>query len=165
MNKAIKENRNVGGRPPKFDEPSRPVTITLPESALDKLALIDPDRAQAVVKLARAAVPESGEVTPLAQIVTLAEGAGVVIVGPSQTLRKIPFLHLLEISPGRYLLALAPGHDFKALELSLVDVLGELPASDARERALVEELIVLIGHVRRSYLGRTAEILLVDPAR
>ena len=43
-------NPNPGGRPAKFDEPSRPVTMTLPDRILDRLAEIGDDRAKAVVK-------------------------------------------------------------------------------------------------------------------
>ena len=43
-----------GGRPAKFDEPSRPVTITLPDRILERLEEIDGDRAKAVVKAVEA---------------------------------------------------------------------------------------------------------------
>ena len=38
-----------GGRPAKFDEPSRPVTMTLPDRILDRLAEIGEDLAGEVV--------------------------------------------------------------------------------------------------------------------
>ena len=50
------DKKNGGGRPPKFDEPSRPITLTLPESTLEGLRQIDADRGQAVVKLTRGAL-------------------------------------------------------------------------------------------------------------
>jgi hypothetical protein len=156
------EPRNLGGRPPKFGEPSRPVTVTLPESTLEKLKLIDPDRAQAIAKLARMAFREEEEGTgAMAEIVNLAGGAGLVVVGASKALRGIPFVHLVEIGLGRFLLALDRGYDFKSLELSLVDAIPELPEADIRERELINQLLTLIRHARRSLLGHPAEILLV----
>lgn len=161
MNKVSRDPRNLGGRPPKFDEPSRPVTVTLPESTLEKLNLIDQDRAQAIVKLARMALQEEDDSGSMAEIVNLAGGAGLVVVGFSRVLQKIPFLHLVEIGPGRFLMALEPGSDFKTLELSLVDAIPELPEDDVRERELIDQLLNLIRNVRRSFLGVTAEVLLV----
>ena len=39
-----------GGRPAKFDEPSRPVTLTLPDRILERIKEIDGDRAKGIVK-------------------------------------------------------------------------------------------------------------------
>ena len=50
MPKPPKKSASKGGRPAKFDEPSRPVTITLPDRILDRLKEIDADRALAIVK-------------------------------------------------------------------------------------------------------------------
>ena len=52
MASSAKKNRT--GRPAKFAEPSRPVTVTLPERILDLLAAVDSDRAQAIVKTVEA---------------------------------------------------------------------------------------------------------------
>ena len=40
--------KHPGGRPAKFAEPSRPVTVTLPERVLQLLAAVDADRAKAI---------------------------------------------------------------------------------------------------------------------
>ena len=52
MVSSVKAKRT--GRPAKFAEPSRPVTVTLPERILDLLAAVDSDRAQAIVKTVEA---------------------------------------------------------------------------------------------------------------
>ena len=52
MVSSVKAKRT--GRPAKFAEPSRPVTVTLPERILDLLAAVDSDRAQAIVKAVEA---------------------------------------------------------------------------------------------------------------
>ena len=54
--KSAKTERTPGGRPPKFKEPSGPVTVTLPKRTLDQLRSIDDDRAIAIVKAVDAAV-------------------------------------------------------------------------------------------------------------
>ena len=150
--------RRGSGRPPKYGEPSRPVTVTLPDSTLKGLERIDPDRGKAIVKLARAAV-SSGE-RPLVEVVEVGAGTGLVIVGPSQILRKIPFLHLVEVAPARYLLAMDRGNDFRALEIELADLVDDLSAEEAGERALVLELLAHIRRIRKSGGMRMAEILL-----
>src|SRR5690606_34115626 len=49
MKQATLERAPVG-RPPKFREPSGPVTVTLPNRTLAQLRRIDADRAKAIVK-------------------------------------------------------------------------------------------------------------------
>ena len=155
-------DRKAGGRPPKYEEPSRPVTVTLPESTLEILNSIDPDRGKAIVKLAKGAVSRDGAAEELVEVVEMASGAGVIVVGPCAALRRIPFLHLVEVAPTRFLLALDQGHDFKALELALIDASIEVPDGEHRERLLIERLLEAVREVRRSDSGRSAEILLVS---
>src|SRR5437879_3945486 len=89
--------RSTGGRPPKFDEPRRPVTVTLPERTLARLAAVDDDRATAIVKLVDSALPRSNGRSPI-DVVEVAPGAAIILVGPSRSLRKIPWLKLAELS-------------------------------------------------------------------
>lgn len=150
--------RRSSGRPPKYGEPSRPVTVTLPDSTLKGLERIDADRGKAIVKLTRAAV-RSGD-RPLVEVIEVAEGTGLVIVGPSQTLRRVPFLHLVEVAPARYLLAMDRGSDFRALEIELADLLDDLSGPEDTERPLLQELLAHIRRIRKSGGMRMAEILL-----
>jgi hypothetical protein len=76
-------------------------------------------------------------------------------------LRRIPFLHLVEVAPARYLIALNPGNDFKTLELAIRDVLDDVPDEDERERELIGQLLEKISQVRRSESVSMAEILFV----
>lgn len=154
-----------GGRPRKFAEPSRPITLTLPESTLRDLQHIDPDRGRAIVKLAKSALASDGAEKPLVEISKISAGTGLVIIGPSQALRQIPFLHLVEVAPARYLLALASGHDFKHLEVALNDVLDDLPPGEKRERGLITQLLQHMKRLRRLELTSTAVILFVDFAK
>lgn len=161
LNPPENQQKNVGGRPPKFGEPSRPITLTLPESTLRALEHIDPDRAQAIVKLANDALHGNGLPKPLVEIVRMKADTGLVVVGPSAALRQIPFLHLVEVAPARYILALDPSYDFKSLEIAINDVLEDVPPDEKRERELIVELLDHIKRVRRSARFSIAQILFV----
>lgn len=157
-------SRKGGGRPHKYAEPSRPVTVTLPESTLLGLQQIDPDRGKAIVKLTSAALRNRSGAKPCVEIVEMATGTGLVIVGPCQSLRQISFLHLVEVAPARYLLAMNSGHDFKNLEIELSDILEDLPADEDTERQTLTELLRHIRDIRKSGRVRMAEILFVNLA-
>lgn len=153
--------KRTGGRPPKFNEPSRPVTLTLPESTLRELEQIHPDRAQAIVKLTKKALRSDGSARPQVEVVEMSAGTGIIVVGPSPTLARIPFLHLVEVAPARFLMALDSGHDFKSLELAILDVLDDVPGPDKRERELIGSLLENIRNLRKNDRVSMAEVLLV----
>jgi hypothetical protein len=155
--------KHAGGRPPKFDEPRRPVTITLPERTLAHLASIDDDRATAIVKLADAALARQTNGRRAVDVVEVAPGAAVILVGPSRSLRKIPWLKLAELSPGRHLLTVAPGTPIESLEIAILDLLDELPAGEKYERTILSNLKMLIGSVRRGQNVQKFEMLYVEP--
>jgi hypothetical protein len=154
--------RNGGGRPRKFSEPSRAVTLTLPQSTLDELRSIDPDRGQAIVKLAHQAIYGNGHSRPPVSIVQATVDTGLVVIGPSQALRRIPFLRLVEVAPERFILALEPGKDFVTLEIALNDILEELGPAEEWERGLIIQLVEEIRRLRKSERVRMAEILLIN---
>lgn len=151
--------RTGSGRPPKYQEPSRPVTVTLPVSTLDGLSRIDSDRSRAIVRVTEKALKPSGEEPVLAEIVKVVPETGLLIVGPNSVLPRIPFIRLIEVAPERFLIALEVGHDFKSLELALLDIVNEIP--DAREHQLVGELLEHIRNLRKSDRVRMGEILFV----
>lgn len=155
-------SRTRSGRPPKFSGPSRPVTLTLPESTLEGLRQIHEDRGHAIVKLTESALRKKGAPFSLVEIIKVAEGTGLIMVGQSKSLRGISFLHLLEVAPGRFLLALDPGNDFHALELAVQDVLDDLPAEDESERGLLTKLQAHIRKLRKAAQVQMAEILFVS---
>ncbi|HQH29074.1 MAG TPA: hypothetical protein PLP17_16895, partial [Oligoflexia bacterium] len=93
------------GRPPKFQEPCRPVTMTLPQRTINKLTEISEDRAQAVVKAVDACVPDNPEHQPLVSLIDIGTNESVIVVGKSTMLGQISGLRLIEISPGRFLLS------------------------------------------------------------
>jgi hypothetical protein len=156
------DRKGTGGRPPKFAGPSRPITLTLPESTLEGLKQIHADRGQAIVKLTEAALRTSTASKANVEIVQMADNTGLLVVGPSKVLQRIPFLHLVEVAPARFLMAMDPGNDYRALELALRDSLEDVPKDDEQERSLVEQLLQHIRHLRKSARMRMAEILFVD---
>ena len=122
---------------------------------------IDSDRGHAIVKLAKQAMHKDGNKPAFVEIVEMVPQIGLVIVGPSAALRRISFLHFVEVAPGRYLLALDQGYDFRNLEIALNDALEEVRADDQRDRELIEQLLGHIKELRKTDSVRMAEILFV----
>jgi hypothetical protein len=149
------------GRPPKFQQRGRPITVTLPESTLTRLEAIDPDRSRAIVKAAEMAVPPDPAAGNLPELIEVAPGVRVIFVGPSRTLRRIDWLRLFEVAPSRYLLIIPTGTPVDSLELALIDLLEEVQG-DTWETAVVQRLRALIGALRRGSEVSKAELLLVQ---
>lgn len=152
--------RHAGGRPRKFSEPSRPITLTLPATTLRQLQQIDSDRGRAIVKLAQNATWESSGREVRVEVVEISPDTGLVVIGPAPSLKKIHFLQLVEVAPARFLLALAPGHDFLQLEIALSDLVEDLPESGA-ERQLISKLLEYIRGFRKTESVSMAQILLL----
>ncbi len=150
------------GRPPKFQQRGRPVTVTLPESTLARLAAIDPDRSRAIVKAADAAMAAQDDGLSLPELVEVAPGIRVILVGPTQCLRRIEWLRLFEVAPFRYLLIIPSGTSVDSLELAVIDLLENLGEDDPMERETIEKLRRLIGTLRRGAEVSKAELLLVE---
>jgi hypothetical protein len=155
------EKRKSSGRPPKFEEARRPITVTLPESTLKQLELIHSDRARAIVKVTNAAFGFKGGKRPLVDVVEAYPGRALIIVGPSKRLREIDFLNLVEIAPSRFLLVLSAGTAIDSLELAVGDLLEHLAPEDAYERELLTKLQKIMRHRRRQQDVTKGEILLI----
>jgi hypothetical protein len=157
-----KAGKNKMGRPPKFRGPRRPVTVTLPENTLAQLASIDPDRARAIVKITDAAIPPDVKRQKLVELVEVAPGLAIVIVGASHLLQRIKWLRLVEVAPMRYLLSIPLGTSIDSLELAVIELLEEAKTYDDRERSLLQQLRDLMRKIRRRGDFSKAEILFVD---
>lgn len=149
------------GRPPKFKESRRPITTTLPDSTLMQLESIDKDRAVAIVKAAAMATKSDTRESGAVEAMDVFSGNAVIVVGPSKSLRKIEWLHLVEITPSRFLLAVPTGTPPESLELAVTDLLEHLPPKEAYERELLTELHRILSHRRRRQDVRKMEILLL----
>jgi hypothetical protein len=162
VNRKMRTTRIRIGRPPKFRGPRRPVTVTLPESTLARLASIDSDRARAIVKITDAAVPLDPKQQLQVELVEVSPGLAIIIVGPSQLLRKIEWLRLVEVAPMRFLLSIPLGTSIDSLELAVLELLEDSELYDARERSLLSQLRDLIRILRRRGELSKAEMLFVD---
>ena len=152
-----------GGRPAKFNEPSRPVTITLPDRILDRLAEIDGDRAKAVVKAVESAL-SAGPGRPVAEPVgelRVAKDESLLVVARSRLLSSIPWITMVVIAPGRHLLSLRDGVPIEKLEVTLGDLLDSNPGASAAERNVLRTLLSSIRAPRRNQAVRKEEILVV----
>jgi hypothetical protein len=155
--------RNKGGRPPKFREPRRPVTLTLPERTLRLLAAVDKDRARAVVKVTDAALAATDTAQGrLVDVVEVMPGVGIILVSASQCLKQIPWLRLIEVAPTRFLLSVPSGTPVESLEIALDDLRDVVPSADTRERRILDGLHALIRRLRRGRSVSKEEILFVD---
>ena len=151
---------NRGGRPAKFDEPSRPVTVTLPLRVLEALTQIDADRAKAIVKAAEAAL---GPTTPPPAVgeVPVSNEETLLSIPDSPALRRIPWLTLIEVSPGRHLLSLRQGVPIEKLEVTLGDLLDAPKSIPPAEQALLRDLLQRLRTPRRNRAVRTESILVI----
>ena len=150
-----------GGRPRKFAEPSTRITITLPKSTLKDLAAIHGDRAQAIVRATRAAMGGVPGRTKPVDVVEMIPGSGLIVVGPCASLARIPWLNMIEIAPARYLLTVPSGTAVEVLEVAIRDAIEQLPASEQREKVMLETLKDLLVGVRRASTVTKAELLIV----
>ncbi len=162
MKETATRSKHPGGRPPKFTEPSRPVTVTLPESTLQQLAAISTDRAKAIVKATTAALPTDHPQRSLIEVVQVLPGLGIILIGPSRRLKQIAWLRLVEVAPNRFLLALPSETSADSLEVALTDLLESIPPDETRERKLILELQNHLRLFRRKNKVTKAEILLVN---
>jgi hypothetical protein len=156
------ETRKTSGRPPKFEEARRPITVTLPERTLQQLAALSKDRAKAIVKATTLAIGfESGE-RPLVDIVEVRPGESVIIVGPSRRLLEISWLRMVEIAPARHLLVIPTGTAIEQLEVAVDDLFDRLLSDEKYEHELLSELYRVLQQRRRQQEVSKAEILLLN---
>jgi hypothetical protein len=152
----------AGGRPPKFKEPSRPITVTLPDRILQGLASINDDRAQAIVKVVELALGMRPEAKKAVEVVQVVPGFGLIVVGPCDALRRVHWLRMVEISPARYLLVLPSGYVVEMLEVAILDLLDQPDVKDQRERMMLESLLKLLTRMRRGAKVSKAELLFIS---
>jgi hypothetical protein len=161
MSKTIKKNLS-SGRPPKFRENRRPVTVTLPTRTLNQLQSINPDRAKAIVKVTDTFLFSGGFASSKkVEVVEIEPGIGIILTGPSQILKNIPLIKMVEVAPARCLLTIPTGTSIDSLEIALTDSLDELSPTDQEERPLIEELQIILHRLRRDKKVTKAEMLFV----
>lgn len=157
------KKRHAGGRPRKFSEVSRPVTVTLPERTLRILEDVDSDRAKAIVKVTDRMIGGSGRGFPAVEVLEMTRGKALIVVTDCPCLHRIPWMRLIEIAPGRNLLTLEPGTAHETLEVSLMDLEDSDPPLSEKEAAVVRGIRECLASHRRSKRMSRAELIFVDP--
>ena len=148
------------GRPPKFREKSRPVTMTLPLRVLEILRSVELDRARAVAKLATRAAEEAAG-RPAVEVVEMAPHRGLIVVTNHKALDGVEGLRLVEIAPSRFLITLDKSLSVESLEIRLQDLLDEAEAGSAGG-AFLAELLALLRRQRRERTVSKEEILIIS---
>jgi hypothetical protein len=137
--------------------------MTLPKRILNYLAEIDTDRTCAVVKVTEAVMGMDKRHFKPVQLVDMAPGKSLIVVGPNRILKHVPGLKLIEIAPARFLLTIPSGTPLEALEVSMNDLFHNPKVEkNEREIAILTELINLIGEQRREQRLSKAELILID---
>ena len=138
--------RRPRGRPKKFDEPTRVVSMTLPESAIDRLSQTHGDLGRAVVSLIdRKTSPRA---RPAAELVVFGNHA-VISVRPSPSLEQRTGVQLVPLPDGRALLSFDTPKTISDLELSISDALDD-PSLNSEDRAVFDSLRGILREARQA---------------
>ena len=157
----MKKEVNIG-RPPKFQEECRAITVTLPIRILRQLERFDKERGRGIVKCVEAATRNTSESEgKYVEIVPVTNDAALIIISRSTQLVTIPWLRLIEIAPARFILSLPTGTAVESLELAIMDLLEKLPDSETTEKTLLSQLRYYLSKYRRSDGVSKGEILFV----
>jgi len=154
--------KNLGGRPAKFSEPSRPITITLPERILSLLVTVNPDRAKAITSVVDSLLSSGEKNKKLFEVRKVSNEKAIILVGHSNYLSRIPWLRLIEVGPARNIISIKSGTSIESMEVAVQDLLEEVPVSELHEREILEALIKSIRSSRRSKKSVKEEILFVE---
>lgn len=155
-----KRKFSMAGRPPKFREERKPVTMTLPTRVLEILRAVDPDRARAIAKLATAADFRSTGRKSV-EIVEVAPHRSLIVVAKNRSLEGIKGLHLVEIAPARYLITVQKNLSVESLEVQLRDK-SEDAGEKSEDREFLSELLTVIRHQRRGKTVSQEELLIIN---
>ncbi|MGE3957349.1 MAG: hypothetical protein AB7H96_11570 [Vicinamibacterales bacterium] len=134
------------GRPRKFAQPSRPVTLTLPEETIASLGDVDPDLSRAIVRLVEPGAARRTHAP--AELIEFGRRA-VIVVTPTRTLEQRTGVVLVPLPDGRALISFDESMTPARLELTIQDALDEhdLPDEDSR---VFESIRGLLRDARRS---------------
>ncbi|MCX5871539.1 MAG: hypothetical protein NTY00_13135 [Deltaproteobacteria bacterium] len=151
-----------GGRPPKFNEKSSPITVTLPHRTVQQLESVNVDRAKAIVKCVDSTIGSTWTDEKKVEVVQISEDTGLIVVGPSWSLKRIPWLRLVEIAPCRFLMTVPTGTAIESLEVAIMDLIEDLPQDELSEKTLLTDLRQKLSHHRRQEEVSKGEILFIS---
>jgi hypothetical protein len=138
--------RRPRGRPRKFDEPTRVVSLTLPESAIEQLSQTHGDLGRAVVSLIDRT--RSSRKRPAAELVVFGNHA-VISVQPTPSLEQRVGVELVPLPDGRALLSFDAPHTVADLELSINDALDD-PSLSGDDRAVFDSIRGILRDARQA---------------
>jgi hypothetical protein len=145
VNTAVSRFVSRRGRPRKFGEPSRAVTLTLPENVIAALEGIDRDLSRAVVHVMRQDVPRPPRLP--AQLSVFGRRA-VITITPSRALEELLGIVLVPLTDGRALISFDDSMTLERLELKLRDALDDDRLSKT-DREIFQGVADLLKHARR----------------
>jgi hypothetical protein len=157
--------RRRRGRPRKFDEPSRAITLTLPDAVIERLTTVDRDLSRAVAEIImRRPVPNG---RPYADLLLFGEHA-VITVKPTRALERRAGIGLVPLPDGRALISFDQPRTISELELILSDALDD-PTLLEEDRRVFEGIVAILREARRSedvaLLHRSIIVLRASPRR
>lgn len=139
--------RRRRGRPRKFDEPTRVVSLTLPESVIASLTDLHGDLGHAVTRLARKIVKHVPGRKP-AELVMFGRRA-TISVQPTRTLARRLAVELVPMPDGRALISFAAPQSVAEFELRLHDALDDGAITEG-DREACEAMRAILREARRS---------------
>jgi hypothetical protein len=145
MNTAVSRLAPRRGRPRKFAEPSRAVTLTLPENVIAALEAIDEDLSRAVVHVMQQEVAKRPRVP--AQLSMFGRRA-VITINPSRALDELTGIVLVPLTDGRALISFDESMTVERLELRLRDAMEDDRLSKA-DFEIFKGVADLLKHARR----------------
>jgi hypothetical protein len=144
----MKPLKHGPGRPPKYDGPSRAVTVTLPENAITCLGAVNADLGRAIVALTeRHGRPRARAVRP-AELAAYGNHA-IIIVNPAKALNRIPGVQLVPVGNGRALISLVQPMSIPQFELAARDAAEQGDMSTLERQTLVA-IANILRQARRS---------------
>jgi hypothetical protein len=143
LSKALKRRR---GRPRKFEAPSRAVTLTLPETVIQRLSKLHEDLSRAVVALAQRQSPTADKKP--AELLVFGRRA-VITIRPTASLEKRAGVELVPLPDGRALISFDNPRSLADLELTINDALDDVHLS-REDRTVYEGLSGILKEARRS---------------
>jgi hypothetical protein len=143
LSKALKRGR---GRPRKFATPSRAVTLTLPETVIERLSRLHEDLSRAVVRLAQRHTPGTNKKP--AELLVFGKRA-VITIRPTPSLERRTGVQLVPLPDGRALISFDTPTSLAELELTINDAIDD-PTLNDDDRKVYEGIKTILKDARQS---------------
>ncbi len=122
---------------------------------------IGSDRAKAIVRAVDKTAGVNQENLKDVALVAVGRDTSLIVTGPCKALMRIEGVRSVEVAPGRFILTVPTGTSPSQIEVAMNDVLEMLSPGDVRDRKILEELITIFRHSRRTHKMTKEEILII----